>query len=151
MNEKIKNLLNREIVKYAFWGVATTIVSIFIYTILVESYKLTNDVAVTPSFINGFFTVVSSIVGIIFAFYTNRKFVFGSSVTTRKEKITEFISFFGTRVTTLILDLLIVIIGSIYFPGHELIVKIISQILVIVTNYVLTKIVFSSTNNKTPH
>jgi putative flippase GtrA len=147
MNQKIKNLLNSEIVKYIFWGIATTIVSVFVYTMFVESHKLTNRVSSVPAFVNGIFTTISSIVGIIFAFYTNRKFVFKSNAITRKEKITEFINFFGARVTTLVLDLVLVIVGSIYFPGHELVVKIISQILVIIANYVLTKLVFSSKEN----
>jgi putative flippase GtrA len=149
MNPKMKKLLSSQIVKYLFWGVATTVVSIAVYAILVKSYESINKVEIVPVFINGVFTTISSIVGIIFAFYTNRKYVFESKAVTKKEKRSEFISFTTARIATLVLDLVIVLLGSKFFPGAEIIVKIVSQIIVIVLNYILTKLVFNKNKNNT--
>jgi putative flippase GtrA len=140
---KTNGLKSVATIKYIFWGVATTIVSILTYFSLLFTYKSVSNLEVVYTLINGIFTTISSIVGIVFAFYTNRRFVFESGAATKKEKALEFISFSGSRLATLILDLVFVIIGSIYFPGHEILIKTVSQIVIIILNYILTKLVFS--------
>ena len=52
----------------------------------------------------------------------------------------EFFSFVGARVTTLILDMVIMGVGVSILKGNDKILKIISQVLVIVGNYVLSKL-----------
>ena len=52
----------------------------------------------------------------------------------------ELSSFVGARIITLIMDMLIMYIGVTIFKGNDKVIKIISQIIVIVSNYLFSKI-----------
>ena len=81
--------------------------------------------------------IISWIAGVLFAYFTNRKYVFESKNT---NKVKEFISFVGARITTLLLDMVIMGIGVTILHGNDKIMKLISQVLVIVGNYILSKV-----------
>ena len=130
----IVKLLNkyREVIMYLIFGVLTTLVSvvtriILFNTILSASNALEVQIA----------TIVSNAVGIAFAYFTNRKYVFES---TNKNKLKEAISFVGGRMSTLVMDMLIMFIGVTVLKGNENIVTLISQVLVIVANYLISKL-----------
>ncbi len=130
----IVNILNkyREIIMYLIFGVLTTLVSVvtrivLFHTILSASSALEVQIA----------TIISNIVGITFAYFTNRKYVFES---TNKNKLKEAISFVGGRMSTLLMDMLIMFIGVTLLKGNETIVTLISQVLVIVANYLISKL-----------
>ena len=75
--------------------------------------------------------------GVTFAYVTNRRYVFNSK---NKNKVKEISSFVSARIITLLLDMAIMGIGvSILHLNHS-IIKIISQIVVIVLNYVFSKL-----------
>ena len=77
------------------------------------------------------------IVPVTFAYFTNRKYVFES---TNKNKLKEATSFVSSRITTLLLDMLIMWLGVTILKFNDKIVKLISQVLVVVGNYVLSKL-----------
>ena len=86
--EKIKSLYEkyREIINYLIFGVLTTIVNIgtkyaLLFTILDAKNAVELQLAIT----------ISWILAVLFAYITNRKFVFESK---NKNKIKELISFF---------------------------------------------------------
>ena len=81
--------------------------------------------------------VISWIISLIFAYVTNRKFVFNSSNDNVVKEITNFV---GARVITLLFDMGIMFVGVILFNFNDKIIKIISQVLVIVSNYIFSKI-----------
>ena len=122
----------KEIINYLIFGVLTTVISLIVYygltyTVINPENALMLQVA----------NVISWIAGVLFAYFTNRKYVFESK---NENKLKEFASFVGARVTTLLLDMAIMGIGVTALHGNDKIMKLISQVLVIVGNYLLSKI-----------
>lgn len=81
--------------------------------------------------------IMSWIAGVSFAYITNRKYVFKS---TNKNIYGELGSFVGSRVATLVIDMLIMFVGVTWLGKNDSVVKIISQFVVVVSNYLLSKI-----------
>lgn len=138
----MKELFNKykEIIMYLIFGVLTTVISLIVYYAI--TYTILNP---NNSIYLQIANILSWIAGVLFAYFTNRKYVFESK---NENKLKEFISFVGARVTTLILDMLIMGVGVSLLHGNDKILKLISQVLVIVGNYVLSKlIVFKKKNN----
>ena len=88
--EKIKELIkkNKEIISYLIFGVATTVVSIISYFIFAKIFNINPIIS----------NVLSWLISVLFAYVTNRKYVFESKKTDKKEIIKEIISFFGCRL-----------------------------------------------------
>ncbi len=122
----------REIVSYLIVGVLTTMVSLVVYYGLVFT-MLNPDNALELQVAN----VISWIISVLFAYITNRKFVFRSK-SSKKGK--EFISFIGARIATLIMDMIIMYLGVTLLKGNDKIWKLASQIIVIIANYILSKL-----------
>jgi putative flippase GtrA len=53
---------------------------------------------------------------------------------------TEFVQFVGARLGTLLLEEAVILVGITLLHGNTMLVKLIGQILVIVSNYVLSKL-----------
>lgn len=139
----IKNIYEKykEIINYLIFGVLTTVISLIVY------YGLTYTI-INPdnAFMLQVANVISWIAGVLFAYFTNRKYVFDSK---NENKLKEFSSFVGARITTLLLDMAIMGVGVSLLHGNDKIMKLISQVLVIVGNYLLSKIfVFRKRENK---
>ena len=85
-------------------------------------------------------TAISNIAGIIFAYFTNRIYVFRSENTSKKAKSEEAILFFSTRTATLFLDMWFttLLIESVGLPN--MISKIISTVIIIILNYIASKL-----------
>ena len=96
-------------------------------------------------FIGQIANILSWIAGVLFAYFTNRKYVFESK---NENKLKEFISFVGARVTTLILDMIIMGVGVTFLHINDKILKLISQVLVVIANYVLSKLIIFKKSNK---
>lgn len=144
---KIKELYSKyhEIILYLIFGVLTTVVSLVVkyallFTILNASNAFELQIAV----------VVSWIAAVLFAYFTNRKFVFES---TTNNKIKEFINFVVARIATLLLDMFImwffVTLLGLNSNLYVVIFTLISQVLVIVGNYILSKLFVFKKTDKT--
>ena len=121
----------KEIINYLIFGILTTLISLIVYYML--SLTILNpNVSVELQIANLF----SWIAGVLFAYFTNRAFVFNSK---NENKFKEFITFTGARVSTLLLDMIILFVTIL--KGNDKIVKLVSQILVIVGNYLLSKLI----------
>lgn len=123
---------HKEVVNYLIFGIFTTILSLAVYYILVSTI-LNPDNAIELQFA----IIISWIAGVIFAYITNKKFVFDSK---NNDIEKEILSFVGTRLVTLIMDMLIMDFGVIFLRKNNKIIKIISQIVVVVSNYLFSKI-----------
>ena len=134
MIKTIKELFNkyREIIMYLIFGVLTTVVSLAVYYILVYTILNPN----TP-FELQVANIISWIAGVTFAYFTNRSMVFQSK---NKNKLKEAGSFVLARVVTLIMDMLIMFVGVTLLHGNDKLLKLISQVIVIVSNYVFSKL-----------
>ena len=122
---------HKEKILYLFFGGLTTLISFVTYLVLTNTAfnpKISIDLQIT--------NILSWFTGFIFAFFMNRKYVFNSS----NKKSKEFIKFFLSRISTLILDILIMYVFVTICGFNDIVIKIISQIIVIVSNYVLSKL-----------
>ena len=116
-----------EVINYLFIGGCTTIISILSYALFAKVCGL--DLVVS--------NVLSWIVSVLFAYFTNRVIVFNSK---NKNYINEFISFTGSRVITLILDTLLMILFVKTLNMNDMIAKVIVQVVVIIGNYLISKL-----------
>lgn len=134
MIKTIKELFNkyREIIMYLIFGVLTTVVSLAVYYILVYTILNPNN-----PFELQVANIISWIAGVTFAYFTNRSMVFKSK---NKNKLKEAGSFVLARVVTLIMDMLIMFVGVTLLHGNDKLLKLISQVIVIVSNYVFSKL-----------
>lgn len=134
MKEKLLGLYKKyeEIANYLVVGVLTTIVS--------WGAAWIADLFLNPdiSWQNFVINTISWGAGVVFGYFANRKYVFKS---TNPEMMKEFISFAGGRVSTWILDVIIMevtvnLLSLPYWPCKIFI----SSVLVMVANYVLSKL-----------
>ena len=82
--------------------------------------------------------VLSWVISVLFAYFTNKKYVFLSN---NEDFFKEGIRFFGSRILTLLMDMLIMYVGVSILGRNDKIIKIISQIIVIVSNYLFSKLI----------
>lgn len=129
-----KSLFNkyREVIMYLIFGVLTTVISLLVYYLL--TYKLLDPNEVVELQIAN---VLSWVAGVTFAYVTNRKFVFESKSDNKLKEVSNFVL---ARVTTLVLDMAIMFIFVTWLGGNDKIFKLVSQVAVIVLNYVFSKL-----------
>ena len=123
---------NTEFWNYVIVGLLTTVVSLLVYFICTRTSLDVND-----PFQLQLANIISWIAALIFAYITNRIFVFKSK---NKNIVKEFTMFTGSRLMTLVLDMLTMFIVVSLLKGSDIVGKIISQVIVTVTNYLLSKI-----------
>ncbi len=135
MNEiisKIKKIYNehKELILYLIFGVMTTAVSYISYAVFYY--------AVTKS---GFASnVFSWIISVTFAFITNKIFVFESKDFSFGKFFAEFMSFYGCRLLSGILETFIIWITVDKLGYNSMLMKIIVGIAVVILNYVFSKL-----------
>ncbi len=122
-----------ELIRYLIIGVLTTVVSLGAYYFCV----LTFLDPLQPLQLQAA-NVISWICAVAFAYVTNRIFVFRSHA---KDWVREAASFVGARVLTLLMDMAIMFVLVTLLHGNDKIAKLVSQIVVMVGNYVLSKLV----------
>ena len=126
--------MKKEFIRYFIVGVSTTIVSFIVYYFCVNTFLDPNN-ALELQIAN----ILSWVFSVLFAFFANKYYVFEKK---DRVQINEFSSFVGSRILTLFLDMGIMYIGVTLLNGNDKIIKIISQVVVIVLNYLLGKLVF---------
>lgn len=154
-----------EIIKYLFWGVMTTVVNFATFYLLIiiigtgegswnalftDFHRFGEIIGdIETSAVGNVCNVVAVVVSIFFAYITNRSFVFKDKAHGKKAVIKEMSSFFACRIFTMVLDSAIYWIGCTKLKIPALVVKLVSQVVVIILNYVFSKIiVFKKTTNK---
>lgn len=117
-----------EVWNYLIIGGLTTVISVASYALFSKVFGINYVIS----------NVLSWVVAVIFAYYTNRWFVFHSK---NKNMFKEFILFVGSRGLTLLIDtgLMVLFVEAIHMD--DLIAKIIVQFVVIVSNYILSKLI----------
>lgn len=132
ISQLLKKVLNKEVIMYLIFGVLTTVVSLLVYCGCIYTF-LNPENAVQLQIAN----IISWIAGVAFAYITNRKFVFESNESNQLKEISKFVT---SRLATLFLDMIIMFIGVTCLHGNDKIVKLISQVLVIIGNYIFSKL-----------
>ena len=85
-------------------------------------------------------TAVSWVLTVIFAYWTNHTFVFKSKNSNKLSLLKEFSSFIGARVATEVLELLLMYLMVDLANINSYVAKLVGQVVVIVTNYFLSKL-----------
>ena len=130
MNKIIEALRkNKQLLLYLFFGICTTEINIIIYWLLHDALTLSNIVS----------TILAWLAAVLFAFVTNKVFVFESKRTNTTDRINEVISFFGCRLLTGILDVAIMAFAVDMLQWNGLLWKLISNIIVTIINYIASK------------
>lgn len=140
---KIKMLYKKykEVINYLIFGVLTTVISLLVYYLAVFTFLNPED-----AFQLQIANIISWIAGVIFAYFTNRKYVFESKEKNQLKEASEFVL---ARVVTLVIDMVVMWLGVTVLHFNDKIIKLISQVLVIVLNYVFSKLfVFKKKNTK---
>lgn len=122
----------KEIINYLIVGVLTTIVSLIVYYVSVLTF-LNPDNSIQLQIAN----ILSWIAGVTFAYFTNRKYVFESK---EKNKLKEASKFVLSRVITLLMDMFIMYLGVTLLHGNDKIIKLVSQVVITISNYILSKL-----------
>ena len=86
-------------------------------------------------------TVFAWIEAVLFAYVTNKVFVFESKTRETSSLLKELLAFFACRAATGMMDLAIMWISVDRLHMNDLIVKVISNLLVIVINYIFSKLI----------
>ena len=152
--KRIKELYlkHREVVDYLFWGVMTTLVSFITYSVFVILLSLGLKNAEISLFGMSFSlsvtvaNILSWICAVLFAFITNKLFVFKSKSLESAVFLPELAKFISARVLTGVLEMVGVPLlvslglGMTVFGIEGAISKIVVTVLVIILNYVFSKI-----------
>ena len=123
---------HEEIINYLIVGVLTTIVSFIAYVASTRTFLDPND-----RFQLQVANIIKWVVGVSFAYVTNRIFVFKSK---RKDILREIAVFTSSRVLTLFLDMGIMFLLVTKMGINDIIANTISIVLVTVGNYILSKV-----------
>lgn len=136
MIERIKKLYNnyKEIVNYLIIGVLTTVVSLASFY-LIRIFVFTSDSQFDIQLAN----VISWVLAVLFAFVTNKKYVFESK-STGYQKFLEMIKFYVSRLTTLGVEMFVMWLLTSPLKVNDMISKIIVQFIIVILNYVFSKL-----------
>lgn len=126
----------REYVLYILYGVLTTGVNFLTYFVLAKKLGIST---VTSN-------IDATLVSIIFAYVTNKLYVFKSRKDTFRDLVEEFSKFSCGRLATGMLDTIIVVLGVDYIKADEIIVKTLSCLIVIILNYTISKLLVFNNN-----
>ena len=116
--------------RYLIFGALTTVVNIVLYAIMYYVLHIGNTVS----------NVIAWILSVLFAYITNKIYVFNSKTTNKTDLAKEIFYFFCCRLLTLVVDLGIMIFTVDKLGWNALLMKIISNIIVIILNFIFSKI-----------
>lgn len=119
----------KEVINYIFFGVLATIVNILSFYIFDTIFNWQYLVA----------NAISIAVSILFAYITNKLFVFESKTETRQELFQEFTSFVSFRLLSGGIDMLTMLVLVDILTIDSFIAKLFTQIIVVILNYIFSK------------
>lgn len=122
--EKIRTIIKSEIFLYLFFGVLTTIVNVLSFFIF-RKIKISIEIS----------TIIAWALSVLFAFLTNRFFVFHS---TSSKILVEGVKFFCSRLFSGVVD--IVLMHYLQNLLNESLLKLFVNILIIILNFALSKL-----------
>ena len=160
--ERKKKALSREVVTYLVFGVLTTFVGWAVYFAIMlggrAMLSIPNEDTTSGAYI-GLYTaaqLIQRVCAVLFAFLTNRKWVF-TEADKSKKILPQLLTFSGGRVITLGLDYVITLVGAMALSAllpalnsvsiigitlnfNEVAAKVAAAFVVIVCNYIFSKI-----------
>ncbi len=129
--------ISKEVIMYIIMGIGTTIVSLGSYYILANPLQLNYLLA----------NIISWILAVTFAYITNKKYVFESSVNDIKGLMKEAGSFYLARISTLLIEMASMFLFVTWLHFDANVIKLLNQGIVLILNYVFSKLfVFKKTS-----
>lgn len=119
----------KEILLYLFFGGCAFVISIGSYAIANVGCGVNELIA----------NIISWILAVLFAFFTNRVWVFHSATNSERDFVKQFFSFVGGRILTLVIEEAMIFIFITVLGFNSMMIKVIAQIVVIVLNYIISK------------
>ena len=151
----IDKFFTKEIVSYIFFGIMTTIVNLAVFYIFKKLFSaigwngvfntiVSEDSKIVELFSGGSeyldANLIAWVAGVIFAFVTNKLFVFESKSWKPSVAGKEFTSFVGARVFSLAGEMLGMFVMVTLLTWNELVAKLIVGVIVIILNYIFSKL-----------
>nr|WP_122012936.1 GtrA family protein [Maliibacterium massiliense] len=137
--DKIKALYQkyRQIIFYVIFGAVTTLTNIlgyFLLSRLLLAAHMTEEASMNIA------NISALALSILVAYLTNRKWVFRSSARGTRAIALEAARFFAARVLTVLLDMGLMNLTVVAWRLNDMLMKILINVLVVVLNYVLSKL-----------
>lgn len=114
---------------YLIFGVLTTAVDFLIYLMMTDVFLV--------NYLIG--NVVAFLVAVLFAFVTNKLYVFKSHDFTGRKVLYEMGTFVGARLFSLGLNLAILYVFVDWVGMNDVVVKVMASVLVVLVNYIISK------------
>ena len=132
MIEKLRSLMEKywDVLSYLFFGVLTTVVNYLIYL------PVYNFCGLSAALSN----MIAWVGAVIFAFLTNKPFVFRSHDWSAKTVVPELTKFVSCRIASGVLETVILFLAVDCMNWSGNIWKLVTQVLVIIINYVGSKL-----------
>ena len=130
--EKIIQLVKKywSILSYLFFGAVTTVVNMVVYYLCYHLWGISSDLS----------TIIAWVLSVLTAFLTNKPFVFGSHDWSPKVLLPEAGSFFGCRVGSGVLELVLIHITVEMLGWPGMLMKLLVNVIVVILNYVASKL-----------
>ena len=134
----IKNAIkkHKQIIMYLIFGVLTTLVNVVAYWLFSSPLSLNTVIS----------TILAWAVSVAFAFVTNKLFVFEARGVKRLPW--EMLTFFASRLFTGLLDVGIMYLFVDVIGANDILIKIISNLVVIILNFVLSRLIVFARGRK---
>lgn len=161
----IDKFFTKEIVTYLVFGVLTTIVNLGtfylfkklfisiewngIFNILLEKAGLQNALEFFgegTDYLDA--NLIAWVAAVIFAFVTNKLWVFESKSWKPSVAVKEFTGFMGARIFSFVVETIMMFIMITLLSWHDLIAKTIVGIVVVIINYVFSKLIIFKKKTK---
>ena len=117
-------------INYLIFGFLAFVLNYVLYFLFASAMQMHYMVA----------TALSWVLTVVFAYWTNRTFVFKSNNKDAQSLGKEFMSFIGARVATEVLELALMFLMVDCADLNEYLSKLVCQVIVIVANYFLSKL-----------
>lgn len=121
----------KDAIPYLFFGVLTTVVNYAAFALLWRVMGMNSQIA----------NAIAYLISVLFAYVTNKLWVFDSHTTTWKSFFKEMGSFFLFRGGSWIFDQGTMFIGMELMHGNGFVVKLIANVVVVLLNYVFSKFI----------
>ncbi|MBO5859389.1 MAG: GtrA family protein [Clostridia bacterium] len=153
----IDKFFTKEIISYIFFGVLTTAVNLFTFFVFKKLFisigwdgvlntlltsagweKALEFLSDGSDYLDA--NTIAWVAGVLFAFFTNKLFVFESKSWRPAVAGKEFASFVGARIFSFVVESVMMFLMVTVLSWSELVSKIIVGVVVIVMNYVFSKL-----------
>lgn len=120
----------RSVIVYLVFGVLTTVVNYLIYLPCYNTFGFSASVS----------NAIAWVFAVLFAYLTNKPFVFESKDWSAKTVVPEFLKFVGTRVASGAAETVILLVAVDWLGWNGNIWKLVTSVLVVVVNYIGSKL-----------